>query len=170
MSMRILHSLEYSSELARYLLSRGGLAWSPTAHDLLTRPLTGTPRRAISPGRGPSTPLHLSLREWPRPPFTARIERAQFHRARSASKKGAWPLPSPCWRAFSAFCQVPHFAGVIIAHGLDQFCFCIHHERAIAGHWLIDPLARHHQNRGVLLCDDFHRLSCRDEYGQFSLR
>jgi hypothetical protein len=27
-------------------------------------------------------------------PFTARIERAQFHRARSASKKGTWPLPS----------------------------------------------------------------------------
>jgi hypothetical protein len=26
--------------------------------------------------------------------FTARIERTQFHRARSASKKGIWPLPS----------------------------------------------------------------------------
>ena len=26
-------------------------------------------------------------------PFTARIGRAQFHRARSASKKGTWPLP-----------------------------------------------------------------------------
>ena len=26
-------------------------------------------------------------------PFTARIERAQFHRARSASKKGTWLLP-----------------------------------------------------------------------------
>ena len=25
-------------------------------------------------------------------PSTARIERAQFHRARSASKEGAWPL------------------------------------------------------------------------------
>ena len=37
---------------------------------------------------------HLSLRKWPRLPFTARIERAQFHRARSASKKGTWPLPS----------------------------------------------------------------------------
>ena len=35
------------------------------------------------------------LREWPRLPFTARIERAQFHRARSASKKGTWPLPFP---------------------------------------------------------------------------
>ena len=27
-------------------------------------------------------------------PFTARIERAQFYRARSASKEGTWPLPS----------------------------------------------------------------------------
>jgi hypothetical protein len=27
-------------------------------------------------------------------PFTGRIERAPFHRARSASKKGTWSLPS----------------------------------------------------------------------------
>ena len=39
-------------------------------------------------------PLYRSLGEWPRLPFTARIERAPFHRARSASKKGTWPLPS----------------------------------------------------------------------------
>ena len=26
--------------------------WSPTAHDLLTRPPTGTPRRASNPGEG----------------------------------------------------------------------------------------------------------------------
>ena len=45
------------------------------------------------PERGPSNLLHFSLREGPRLPFTARIERAQFHRARSASKKGTWPLP-----------------------------------------------------------------------------
>ena len=38
-------------------------------------------------------PLHPSLREWPRLPSTARIGRAQFHRARSASKEGTWPLP-----------------------------------------------------------------------------
>ena len=37
--------------------------------------------------------LDLYLGERPRLPFTARIERAQFHRARSASKKGTWPLP-----------------------------------------------------------------------------
>jgi cyclic pyranopterin phosphate synthase len=34
-------------------------------------------------------------------PFTARIERAQFHRARSASKKGTWPLPAPPLTALS---------------------------------------------------------------------
>jgi len=44
--------------------------------------------------QGPSNSLYLSLGEWPRLPFTARIERARFHRARSASKKGTWPLPS----------------------------------------------------------------------------
>ena len=43
--------------------------------------------------RGPSKSLYLSLGQWPSLPFTARIERAQFHRARSASKKGTWPLP-----------------------------------------------------------------------------
>ena len=40
--------------------------------------------------------LHLPLGERPRLPFNARIERAQFHRARSASKKRTWPLfPHP---------------------------------------------------------------------------
>jgi len=53
--------------------------------------------------QGPSNSLYLSLGERPRLPFTARIERAQFHRARSASKKGAWLLP-PCWQTFSASC------------------------------------------------------------------
>jgi len=39
-------------------------------------------------------PLLLPLfREWPRLPSTARIGRAPFHRARSASKEGTWPLP-----------------------------------------------------------------------------
>ena len=59
----------------------------------LTRPPTGTPRRALSPGEGLQFAKPL-FREWPRLPFTARIEGAQFHRARSASKKGTWPLPS----------------------------------------------------------------------------
>ena len=43
--------------------------------------------------QGPSNSHYLSIGERPRLPFTARIERAQFHRARSASKKGTWPLP-----------------------------------------------------------------------------
>jgi hypothetical protein len=51
------------------------------------------PRDVPLARRGPSNPLYLSLREWPRLPFTARIGRAQFHRARSASKKDTWPLP-----------------------------------------------------------------------------
>jgi hypothetical protein len=38
--------------------------------------------------------LRLLQREGPRLPFTARIERAHSDRARSASKKGTWPLPS----------------------------------------------------------------------------
>jgi hypothetical protein len=45
------------------------------------------------PWRGPSAFLCFSWREWPRLPFTARIERAPFHRAHSASKKGTRPLP-----------------------------------------------------------------------------
>jgi hypothetical protein len=35
-------------------------------------------------------------------PFTARVERAHSDRARSASKKGTWPLPSPLSRRRSA--------------------------------------------------------------------
>jgi len=41
----------------------------------------------------PPSDFSFPQREWPRLPFTARIERAQFHRARSANKKGTWPLP-----------------------------------------------------------------------------
>jgi hypothetical protein len=44
--------------------------------------------------RGPFTFLNLSLGEWPRLPSTARIGRAPFHRARSASREGTWPLPA----------------------------------------------------------------------------
>src|SRR4029077_2123034 len=47
------------------LFSGMGADGSSTARSFLTRPPTGTPRSAISPGRGPSNPLHLSLREWP---------------------------------------------------------------------------------------------------------
>jgi hypothetical protein len=61
--------------------------------------------------RGPSNSLYLSfLGEWSRVPFTARIERAQFHRARSASKKGTWPLPS---------LLVDFFSILLLRHFLD---------------------------------------------------
>jgi hypothetical protein len=66
----------------------------PTALVLLTRPPTGTPRRAICPDE--CLPIHhIAIRERPRPPSTARIGRAPLHRARSASREGAWPLPPP---------------------------------------------------------------------------
>ena len=40
--------------------------------------------------------LSLPLGEWPRLPFTARIERPLLYRGGSASKKGTWPLlPHP---------------------------------------------------------------------------
>jgi hypothetical protein len=42
--------------------------------------------------------------EWARLPFPARIERAHSYRARSASKKGTWPLPSPT--SFSASAKI----------------------------------------------------------------
>ena len=44
--------------------------------------------------QGPSNSHYLSIGERPRLPFTARIERAQFHRARSASKEGHLAAPS----------------------------------------------------------------------------
>src|SRR5437773_7480763 len=64
----------------------------PTARDI--PPTQPSARQdALYPKRGPSNFLYLSLREWPRLPSTARIGRAQFYRARSASKEGTWPLP-----------------------------------------------------------------------------
>ena len=47
-----------------------------------------------------SSPLFLPpqyWKGWPRLPFTACMGRAQFHRARSASKKGTWPPPLSPW-------------------------------------------------------------------------
>jgi hypothetical protein len=56
----------------------------------------GLPLRASNEGshlNNPSKLAYFSLREWPRLPSAARIGRAQFYRARSASKEGTWPLP-----------------------------------------------------------------------------
>ena len=78
--------------LILFLLLAGRPDRSPTARNFLTRPPTGTPRRAISPSEGLPDSLYL-LGEWPRLPFTARIERPPLHRGGSASKKGTWPLP-----------------------------------------------------------------------------
>jgi hypothetical protein len=65
------------------------------------QPTTGTPRLALSPSEGPPI-LYTYVREWPRLPFTARIERPPLHRGGSASKKGTWPLPSPPLTALSS--------------------------------------------------------------------
>jgi hypothetical protein len=79
-------------------------AWQPFTRD------------ALFPERGPSNSLYHSLGEWPRLPSTARIGRAQFHRARSASKKDTWPLPPhPSEAARSASTEImpaasPHSA------------------------------------------------------------
>ena len=49
---------------------------------------------ALRARRMAGSPFSTSLLgEWPRLPSTARIGRAQFHRARSASKEGTWPPP-----------------------------------------------------------------------------
>ena len=68
---------------------------------------------------GPSDSLYLSLGEWPRLPFTARIERAHSYRARSASKKGTWLLPARLRVIFSILLppsQSPHSLPCTSAH------------------------------------------------------
>ena len=73
------------------------------------------------PWRGHSDFLCLSWREWPRLPSTARIERAQFHRARSASKEGTKLLPTrPSQTARCASTGIvlttsPHFSAFLLA-------------------------------------------------------
>ena len=79
--------------------------WPPSAHNILPTQLSGDflpltpgclaavhPRRTFSTAKVFQFSMPL-FREWPRLPSTARIGRAQFHRARSASKEGTWPLP-----------------------------------------------------------------------------
>ena len=59
---------------------------------------TGRPGRSsiAHVERRHSNSLYLSLEEWPRLPFTARIERPPLYCGGSASKKGTWPLlPHP---------------------------------------------------------------------------
>ncbi len=65
----------------------------PTARNILTRPPTGTPRRAICPGEGLSD-FPTSLEGAGRLFFTARIERPPFYRGGSASKKNGLSVPS----------------------------------------------------------------------------
>ena len=76
---------------ANYIF-KGVAGMIPTARNI--PPTQPSARQdALYPERGLSHSLYLPLGESPRLPSTARIERAQFHRARSASKEGTWPLP-----------------------------------------------------------------------------
>jgi len=50
-----------------------GAAWSSTARGFLHPPTHWHAEACQWPVRRPSNPLHFSLREWPRLPFTARI-------------------------------------------------------------------------------------------------
>jgi len=95
----------------------------PIARNFRTRPPTGTPRRAISPSEGLRI-HHISIRERPRLPSTARIGRAHSYRARSASKKGTWPFP-PTLATFSCnqsvSCVPSQYGGVLV---------CLHMHKA----------------------------------------
>jgi hypothetical protein len=75
------------------MLNKARLLTRPTLADTSpARPesakTASSPKDALYPERGPSHSLYLPIGEGPRLPSTARIERAQFHRARSASKEG----------------------------------------------------------------------------------
>src|SRR4029077_10180780 len=54
------------------------------------RPRVARAQETLSPS--PRFTPFTHIEEWPRLPFTARIERAHSDRARTASKKGTWPL------------------------------------------------------------------------------
>ena len=79
---------------------RGGLAFSPRARvqrgpsDAARCASTGNLQASLfSLLFLYSSSVESYWREWPRLPSTARIGRALFHRARSASKEGTWSLP-----------------------------------------------------------------------------
>src|SRR5207253_5893178 len=96
-----------SKAAANYHFIRGGwddptcaqLSHPPTHWQIFfTRPTLRLLRNRFPvtchlPRRGSSGFPQFAIRGAARLSFTARIERAQFHRARSASKEGTWPLP-----------------------------------------------------------------------------
>jgi hypothetical protein len=97
----------YSLQACSFSLQGWSLIDLPlrASNEGLRRPRVARAQKII---RAPSPPLFrehrtnvgvlpsfdLSLGEWPRLPFTERIERAHSYRARSASKKDTWPLPA----------------------------------------------------------------------------
>ena len=106
-----------------HYLPRGWLDESPTARSFLTRPPTGTPRRAISPGEGlpifPASPSGKqpdcpSLRASDEHRFIVRVLRARrmvwlsppvLLSPRVARAQGTHQANTfTCWRTFSASC------------------------------------------------------------------
>ena len=82
----------------------GGAAWRfpivRASNEGLLRPRVARAQGIARPPFFPFFSLYSSFqesywREWPRLPSTARIGRALFHRARSASKKGCLAAPCP---------------------------------------------------------------------------
>jgi hypothetical protein len=71
------------------------------AHPLARRAVPLARARAFQS----SISLCLSVGEWPRLPFTARIERPLFHRGGFASKNETWPLPAILLRPRGARAQ-----------------------------------------------------------------
>src|SRR5712692_767745 len=91
------HLIALSSRPLPLLAHTRRVGWvGLTARRFLTRPPTGTPRRAISPGEGLQIFSTLPyLRGAARLSFTARIEGAHSDRAASASKKDGLATPFP---------------------------------------------------------------------------
>ena len=87
-----------------HMMFSSSLRWErrPGGFPTCARPTRGLRDRALREYRGSSgllsfssIPLSQYWKEWPRLPSTARMERAHSDRARSASKEGTWPRPSP---------------------------------------------------------------------------
>ena len=82
-------SVHWSARLGQWEYTTQVAQKGQTSHP----PNPGAPRRAICPGEGLPISYPILGGSGRGLPFTARIERAPFHRARSASKKDTWPLP-----------------------------------------------------------------------------
>ena len=99
-----------------HLLLYKGVAGMTQLRVILTRPSTGTPRRAIYPGEGLPNFLCLSWRERSRLPYSPHIERARFSCA-LCEQEGhlAAPPPSFLRRALREHGVRPSYPAVIFS-------------------------------------------------------